>query len=504
MDIALDKLVARLPEVYQPIFGHPELSQRVSRGCEDRLQTVLKIYHDLEVQLNRPLRVLDLGCAQGFFCLSLAKVGAITHGIDFQYRNIAVCEHLAGESLDLKASFAAARVEDTLAELAYDQYDLVLGLSVFHHIIHQVGAVSVRDMLTALSEKVAVGVFELALASEPAPWAASQPEKPQQILAGFGFVRRVAQSRTHLSEIARPLFFASSRYWRLGGQMLAFERWTSEPHAYDDGTRLGTRRYFFGGGLFAKLMQIDQVRCPFNLQDHLNEVAFLSSPPAGIAAPKLFAHGYNDREAWLVREQLPGVLLLDLIRSGKSYDANSILQDVVAQLATLEAAGLYHDDLRAWNILVGPDGRATLIDYGAISNRNKDCAWPHNIFLSFMIFVHETITGKVENPLPLRSPKLNPNDLPEPYRTAIWELLELPVKSWRFARLRDSILHMHDDPGNSPVKAHVGLTIALEAMQEACTVYRAAIDAWQHRAARAEANFHQLESFVQRAIRTAP
>ena len=30
-------LVAALPEKYQPIFAHPELSDGSSRGCEDRL-----------------------------------------------------------------------------------------------------------------------------------------------------------------------------------------------------------------------------------------------------------------------------------------------------------------------------------------------------------------------------------------------------------------------------------------------------------------------------------
>jgi hypothetical protein len=34
---ALSDNVAALPEIYQPIYGHPELAQHVSRGCEDRL-----------------------------------------------------------------------------------------------------------------------------------------------------------------------------------------------------------------------------------------------------------------------------------------------------------------------------------------------------------------------------------------------------------------------------------------------------------------------------------
>ena len=38
-------LVAALPEKYQPIFAHPELSDGSSRGCEDRLVLILSLIH---------------------------------------------------------------------------------------------------------------------------------------------------------------------------------------------------------------------------------------------------------------------------------------------------------------------------------------------------------------------------------------------------------------------------------------------------------------------------
>lgn len=59
--------VAALPEKYQPIFGHPELSEGSSRGCEDRFVLIRECAQRLQGELGRPLRVLDLGCAQGFF-----------------------------------------------------------------------------------------------------------------------------------------------------------------------------------------------------------------------------------------------------------------------------------------------------------------------------------------------------------------------------------------------------------------------------------------------------
>jgi SAM-dependent methyltransferase len=497
MSAYVGRLVAAIPEVYQPIFGHPDLSQNAARSSEDRLQPILDVYRALAAQLDRPLRVLDLGCAQGFFCLSLARIGATVHGVDFQRGNIAVCEALAQESPELKASFETARVEDVLNALKPDQYDLVLGLSVFHHIIHQIGAVSVQRMLAKLAEKVGAGIFELALASEPPAWAASQPPNPRQILAGFGFVLELGQNTTHLSAIARPLYFASGHYWRLDGRMEPFERWLAESHVFENGANFGTRRYFFGGGWMAKLFQLDFVRCrTANMRDHRNEVAFLSDPPARFDAPALLLHGQSEREAWLVREQWPGVLLIEQMRARAPYDAHAVLIEVVTQLAALEAAGLYHNDVRAWNVLIGPDGRARLIDYGAISRDAKDCGWPHDLFLSFLIFVQETISGEVENLSPLRAPKLNPDDLPEPYRRAFWRLFEQPAEQWRFARLRDDILQISDEREKSSAMRPAGVTAALRAMEEACGLYRTATQEWRNRAAQAEAQARQLQNLA--------
>jgi O-antigen chain-terminating methyltransferase len=495
MDGSIEKLAATLPEIYQPIFGHPELSHRVSRACADRLVPIEETYRALEQQLGRPLRVLDLGCAQGFFSLSLAKLGAKVHGVDFLPGNIATCRALAEESPELEASFEVGRVEAALAALDRDRYDLVLGLSVFHHIVHQIGALAVQTLLAALANKVAVGIFEMALASEPPAWAASQPRNPRQLLAGFGFVLELGQMQTHLSTIARPLYFASSRYWRLNGQMRAFDRWTADPHIYSGGSNFGTRRYFFGGGLFVKLMMLDfaQTRAA-NLRDHWNEVAFLSNPPAAFAAPKLALHGCNEREAWLAREEWPGVLLSDLIGSGQPYDARAVLQDVAEQLAALEGAGLYHNDLRAWNVLVARDGRAKLIDYGAISKDPQDCAWPHNLFLSFLIFMQETLSGRIEEVLPLRAPKFDPESLPEPFRGVAWRLLQSPAGQWRFSRLRDDLAGAPNAREASAAKQSPGVGTALQAMEQACALYRMATIEWRNRAVEAEARLRQLQS----------
>ena len=95
MSQSLPQLVSDLPEIYQAIFGHPDISQETSRACIDRLDKIAEVHDALSTRLGRPLRILDMGCAQGFFSLSLAARGAEVHGVDFLDTNILVCQALA-------------------------------------------------------------------------------------------------------------------------------------------------------------------------------------------------------------------------------------------------------------------------------------------------------------------------------------------------------------------------------------------------------------------------
>jgi len=471
MIYSIKKLVAALPEIYQPIFGHPQYSNTVSRQCHDRLEHLAKVYKALESQVQRPLRVLDLGCAQGFFSLSLAKLGATVHGVDYLDTNIAVCNALASENPKLNVSFQVSRIESILEQLQGDQYDLVLGLSVFHHIVHEAGVEAVQQMLADLADKIAAGIFELALASEPLYWAAAQPQQPWQLLSGFAFVHELTQHETHLSDILRPLYFASNRYWCLNDQCGGFNSWQTDPHVLAQGVHQSTRRYYFGNGLVVKLFRIDHAALGIpNLQEYRNEVAFLLASPPGFNSAQLVLQGQHEREVWLVRTKLPGELLIDIMRAGNHYDARLVLGDILSQLATLEAAGLYHNDVRAWNVLVGSDGHALLIDYGAIVKDSKDCVWPHDIFLGFLIFVHEITTGVVESPSPLRAAAISPYRLAHPYREWALSFWSRPSAQWSFKLLHELFMEIEHVEESCALHTDDSLPRWMQAIEEAVDV----------------------------------
>lgn len=435
----IDKLVAGLPEVYQPIYGHPALSTQVSRSCADRLEHIGRTHDMLQRLLGRPLKVLDLGCAQGYFSINLAARGAIVHGVDFLDKNIAVCSALALENPDLQISFETARVEDVIAKLEPNQFDLVLGLSVFHHIAHEHGADAVKAMLELVALRSGALMVELALREEPLYWAPSQPEEPGALLENIAFSHKIANHITHLAPIARPLFVASNRYWIFADHIDKFESWSSDPHALAKGIHQGTRRYFFNSNAVLKLYRFGHPG-EYNKIDFQSEIHFLQKTPPNFPAPRLIAFDTCDEGAWLLMQRLPGRLLLDMFREGISVDSRSILLGVLKQLATLEAVGLYHNDVRAWNILITEEGATYLIDYGSISNKPEDCTWPLNIFLSFLIFVREVVTRVVDDPEPLRMIAISPYRLPQPYRA--WATLwwSRPLTEWSFRLLYQSML----------------------------------------------------------------
>jgi len=475
---SLHKQVAALPEIYQPIFDHPELSMRVTRTCEDRLVHITKIYKTLEEKLGRPLRVLDLGCAQGFFSLSLAKQGGIVEGIELQECNISVCQTLASEHPEWKVRFKKGLIEEVIMNLKPDQYDLVLGLSVFHHLVHISGVAVVQQMIAVLAQNITAGIYELSLPNEPTVRAPTQLENPRLLLNGYAFVHEVAKHPTHLPGIYRPLYITSNRYWFLNDQADQFDTWKIGSHEL---TSNKSRRYFFGNGFVTKIFHLDEGEFhEINRQEYTNETSFLKNPPPDIKTPKLLLEGQNQSEVWIVREQMPGELLLDRMRFQKIYDAKTIIQDILKQLTAFESIGLYHNDLRTWNILVEPDGHATLIDYGAITPEAKDRGWPYNVFLSFMIFLNEIITGVPAIPDPIRPVSFNPDNFPEPYRSMLWKLFEYAPDEWRFTLLQKSSSSQEDleiSPSTRQSFAKI-----LETMNDACKIHEKSTIYWRRRA----------------------
>src|SRR5581483_1986245 len=266
------------------------------------------------------------------------------------------------------------------------------------------------------------------------------------------FVHELARFRTHLSELDRPLLFASNRYWYFGREMGTFESTRLQSHALAGNVHAGTRSYFFGDGKMIKRFRLTGPVAADNRQELAREIEFLTKHGSALGYPERIESGCADHETWLVRESVSGELLLDAIQSGKAYDPARVIRDILQQLAALEQRGLFHNDVTVWNTILKSDGGAILIDYGAISATRANCNWPDDLLQAFIQFVRDVVTRETPRTLPFRRPFISPFSLPMPYRQWLSGVWTATSPDWTFAELLRTFDGTSAVAPNSPVR----------------------------------------------------
>ena len=438
--LSLKKLIDKLPECYQPIYAHEELSQKTSRLCKDRFKEIKKIYAKLEKIKKRPLKVLDLGCAQGFFCFSLAELGAEVTGIDFLDKNVDVCNEIKKETNNFKVNFIHEKIENILSKIKPGDYDIFLGLSVFHHLIHENGLDYVKELISKTLENISIGLFELALKEEEDYyWSKSLPLYPTDSFDNSSFFNKIGCFKTHLTNIKRPLYFCSKDFWYLNNTLEKIDSFSKSPHKMESNPHKNSRRYFSSKKAVIKhFLFTHQERGEHNKKELLNEISFFKKY-AFISDFKLIDSTVNKHYGIIVLEKVEGFLLSDFISENKRFDEEKIIKGILKKASILENKGLYHNDIRSWNILIDKSNHPILIDYGSISEEKKDCTWPQNIYLSFFIFVNELSSKNIESPTPIKQLKLRPFSLPEKYRNWCISLWKTPIEKWSFKLMLDKL-----------------------------------------------------------------
>lgn len=384
-------LARELPEIYQPIFGHPEIV--ASRSPDDhRIDVLCRAVHQISSHLNRPLRILDLGSAQGYVAFRLAQLGHRVTGIDSLPVNIALAQMIQAEHPGLDVEFLEGDIVDCRHLVDLRDFDLVIAFSVLHHVAHRDGHSSAVELISTLSEQVPHGLFEMAMATEPVFWAESLPADPRVTLAPYPFIRELGLVGTHLSEVRRPILFASTTCVLAKGELHDIESWKEHSHA--DAQHLGLRRYFFvASGLVkvtARFVEPVDEALIGQLQQEMRREAYILDALAvgGIEAPAVMEFIDGADESVLFRTAYPGVPLSEIALSTDKDVKLAITGQVLEALAELEAHGLYHGDLRSWNVIWDSDeGRAHLIDHGALSPLPGDTMWPNDAYFSFLVWL---------------------------------------------------------------------------------------------------------------------
>lgn len=463
-------LVARLPEVYQPIYGYPQLSEAASRATEDRLSEIRRVHDALSSRLGRSLRVLDLGCAQGFISLSLASLGARVVGVEMLPENAELCRKLGALNPTLDVKFIEGRIEEFALSLEDDAFDMVILLSVIHHVAFHVSPEVAEATVARIRRCAPVLVAELAVAEEPLYWAAALPAEPTSIFGDARFVREIGRTGTHLSGVARPLFFVSDTYWYLGGGVEEIRDARRGGHRFAKKSFRGSRSYFFSDNYLLKVLSVLGEDAEVNRLELEREVTFLDGMAGEEGYPKLVCVDEDVRSMFLLRELIPGRLLVDLIDEGQKHDYYLVIRDLLGECIKLERRGLYHQDVRVWNVLARDDGGYCLIDYGAISDVKNDCFWPQNIYIAFLIFIRELLSAPRILSGPIREVGVTPYGFSGHLSFWVAELSKRPLADWSFEMMLALLEGAFLTPGASAVEPGSAHEALLKMLEEAVTV----------------------------------
>jgi SAM-dependent methyltransferase len=124
-------------KIYQPIpLPGYEITYKYSgRKCIDRLEFINNTIKNKFK--NKSIKILDIGCNGGYFVFELSKMGHDVTGLDMDEKIINRNNFLLSEysNFAIKPKFKKEKITiENLVNLNLDKYDLVIGLSVFHHI----------------------------------------------------------------------------------------------------------------------------------------------------------------------------------------------------------------------------------------------------------------------------------------------------------------------------------------------------------------------------------
>ena len=418
----IEELVRHLPEVYQPIFGFPEFTAERQFHLE-RIDQCVEIADKLSVIYRRPLKILDLGCAQGFLSLSLATHNHRVVGIEYLKENFELCEALGRSQPSFDVQFFNFDLMNIENELDLTQFDLVVAYSILHHPIHRDGAAAVKQLIERISRKIPNAIVESAISKEPVFWSSSLPKDPRTILNEYLFVRQIGVADTHLSDVKRPIHFCSNDFVLINDDLERIRESSQSVNGIDLLNQNNIKRHYITDtqvvkivGHFEDSADVNQeLHARFN-DDLSNELFNLKNLPNSITkGVQILEFSHLPGETILSRTHIKGKTVESLLPVLSTEQRLSILSQTLEQLVQLEQLDLVHRDLRTWNVLWDDSTETiSIVDLGAVTSIRRDEMWPFNPYYSVVFFTLTLFGISSENNGSLipRSFPTNFDDLP--------------------------------------------------------------------------------------------
>ena len=201
----------KLTKVYQP-DPFNDINYSILRPSSDRFALIDNYLP------NSPLSSLDIGCNEGYFTFKMAERGGFCVGVDSARNEIMIAKALS----KIHSIHNAVFLNDSLRPktlLGYAKFDVIIFLSVFHHIVRHNGLDYGLDFMRSLASiNTQYLIFETGQPNEDGVgWtddlAFMEPDvetwvKYMLTSVGYKKVTVIGQNKSVKSDVMRLLFLA--------------------------------------------------------------------------------------------------------------------------------------------------------------------------------------------------------------------------------------------------------------------------------------------------------
>lgn len=206
--------MVRATDPYHPVEFQGRRLAEGQRGCSDRWAAIKS-----QIEAHGAETLLDLGCAEGYFVRSAAvECGCVALGVDADLRRLTLAESFSTLDRVQGAGFMLAELTPALLQ-KLPRFDLVVFLSVMHHIMYECGVDHAREIAALVRSKTnKVLIFDMGQSDETEhEWAGALPDMGADphawireflLSAGFSSVDKLAETDSYQGHVRRAVFAA--------------------------------------------------------------------------------------------------------------------------------------------------------------------------------------------------------------------------------------------------------------------------------------------------------
>lgn len=381
----------------QPLYNFALLKnkqpQRIAMDKADAIYQAIKAW-------GPGGHILDLNCSLGFYSHYFADRGYVVTGVDSHKPHLLICKLLQGINAK-KTLFVRNKLSTVIDTLGPHDYEIAFLLNDYE--------IS-ESLLSAILEKIPVLFIQVSASNH----------KIKDILIQLATVHDCQFQKIKLFSNTEGtdwqiIYMFQKNHLKLCGEMrqIIHRKFTSHYEAGFYG-----RHYYDCGDVYVKKYFLPQRNN--NVKNILQEIKNYQLLPANTYFPELICYTQDKDSIEMAFTKLPGNNLYDLLAKGEKVSILRVFTDVVNGLEVLHASGLYHNDIRIWNIMYDKE-RAYLFDLGLTSSQEKENT---NIALLWIILQLHTFNYYKFNYPITKPPAFNLEDFSLPVQKIIVALQE--------------------------------------------------------------------------------